>query len=124
MQEYKILNTTFILLILLLLSYSFFLNHLPSNIQIQSNCKGNPLCKSEGLSRAINSALHLDFKQAHIYNKNYKRVFSFFLIQLILRFIFLLAPKSYVEKYSLYYVDAFFSSIYLVATFYVFLVVW
>lgn len=62
-------------------------NHpIPSGYTILT---GKPT-KSTGLSRAFSAIMQLEFNKALRYNKESLKIFSFFIIQLFLRFIFTL----------------------------------
>lgn len=85
-DSYKKINMIFIAIIVLIFFYCFLLPYL--NLGIPSSCAGMPLsyCKSRGLTRAFSQILRLNFKEAIIYNSYSIKIFSFFLLQLIVRF--------------------------------------
>jgi len=121
MQEYKLINLIFIFLLSLLFAYSLFFKHIPSSAKIKSNCKGNIYCKSEGLTRAFNSALHGEFTDAEKFNSNYISILSFFSIQFILRILFFSIPTKYINQYKIISKDIIITIILFLSTFYVFL---
>ncbi len=87
MSDYRIINICFVVILFLGFLYCFFLKSVPAEIQIKSNCEGELYCKSVGLTRAFNSFLHLDFKQAKSYNPDFFYPFCFFFSQFFYRVI-------------------------------------
>ncbi|WP_433780716.1 DUF2752 domain-containing protein [Flavobacterium anhuiense] len=67
--------------------YCFFLPYL--NFGLRSYCEGLPLayCKSRGLTRAFSQILRFHFQEAIAYNPFSIKIFCFFFLQLIARFL-------------------------------------
>ncbi|URM39144.1 DUF2752 domain-containing protein [Flavobacterium anhuiense] len=67
--------------------YCFFLPYL--NFGLRSSCEGLPLayCKSRGLTRAFSQILRFHFQEAIAYNPFSIKIFCFFFLQLIARFL-------------------------------------
>lgn len=86
-DSYKRINMIFIIIIMFIFFYCYLSSFL--NFGIGSLCEGMPLsyCKSRGLTRAFSEILNLNFKEAIAYNPYSLKIFSFFLIQLIVRFL-------------------------------------
>ena len=86
-DAYKKINIIFIIIIVFIFFYCFLSSYLPFNIK--SSCEGMPLvyCKSRGLTRAFSQILKFNFQKALEYNIYCFKIFSFFIIQLIARFI-------------------------------------
>jgi hypothetical protein len=86
-DSYKKINMIFIIIIMFIFFYCYLSSFL--NFGIGSLCEGMPLsyCKSRGLTRAFSQILNLNFKEAVAYNPYSLKIFSFFLIQLIARFL-------------------------------------
>jgi hypothetical protein len=121
MSNYKIVNLIFTLLFILLIGYSFFYNSIPNFFHVKSVCAGNILCKSEGLTRAFNAALHGNYLDAIKFNLFYKNALYFILIQILLRLITTLLSSSILKKYKVIPVDIALSSLAFVFSFYNFL---
>lgn len=86
-DSYKRINMIFIIMIMFIFFYCYLSSFL--NFGIGSLCKGMPLsyCKSRGLTRAFSQILNLNFKEALAYNPYSLKIFSFFLIQLMVRLL-------------------------------------
>lgn len=86
-DSYKKINMIFIVIIMFIFFYCFTMPFL--NFGFHSTCEGMPLayCKSRGLTRAFAQILRLNFNEAIPYNPYSIKIFSFFLIQLVMRFI-------------------------------------
>lgn len=84
-DSYKKINTIFIVIIMFVFFYCFIVPFL--NFGFGSACEGMPLayCKSRGLTRAFAQIIKLNFNEAIVYNPYSLKIFSFFLIQLIIR---------------------------------------
>jgi len=121
MQEYRLINLIFIFLLILLFTYCFFLNSIPTNVAVKSNCKGSVYCKSEGLTRAFNSAVHGNFTDAKKYNPEYKSILLFFVTQLLLRILFFSLPYNRIKESTIIKLDILICIILFLSTFYVFL---
>lgn len=121
MNDYRTINLCFVVIFFLGALYCFFLNSVPESFQIQSYCISHPsLCKSIGLTRAFNEALHLNFKNALKLNPYYLQIFIFFGIQFMYRLISGLLIKVINKK--VIWADAILSGLYFIMTFYVFIV--
>jgi hypothetical protein len=86
-DSYKKINMIFIVIIMFIFFYCFTMPFL--NFGFNSTCEGMPLayCKSRGLTRAFAQILRLNFNEAILYNPYSIKIFSFFLIQLVMRFV-------------------------------------
>jgi hypothetical protein len=85
-DSYKKVNAIFMILIIAVFLYSYISRFL--NFGLRSSCETLPLvyCKSRGLTRAFSQILQFEFKEALLLNPYSLKIFSFFLVQLILRF--------------------------------------
>ncbi len=97
-EPYHILNICFAGIIILIFIYSGIFSVEKNNHPIKSACatvEGHP-CKSEGLSRSFSEIVRFRFESAKSYNEYGMKIFSFFLIQLLLRFTasFILYKKT------------------------------
>lgn len=87
-EPYHIINLSFAGIIMLIFIYSGIFSAEKNNHPIKSACshiEGHP-CKSEGLSRSFSEIVRFKFESAKSYNKYGLSVFSFFFLQLFLRF--------------------------------------
>lgn len=86
-DSYKKINIILIIIIMFVFFYCFFLPYL--GFGLNSACRGLPLmyCKSRGLTRAFSQILHLNFNHALACNVYSIKIFSFFFLQLIARFL-------------------------------------
>lgn len=86
-DSYKKINTIFIILIMFIFFYCLLLPYL--NFGFRSSCEGMPLsyCRSRGLTRAFSQILRFNLDEAIRFNPYSLKIFSFFLMQLILRFL-------------------------------------
>lgn len=112
MNDYKLINFIFILLLLFLFGYSFFFESIPDSFKVKSNCSNQILCKSRGLSRAFNKAFHGNFVAAKNFNSNYLNLFLFFTFQLFLRVILFSLSENFILKTKLVYIDITLSSLF------------
>lgn len=91
-QPYQIINLIFAGIFILVMIYSGFFsaekNNHPIDCQVYKNT--GKLCPTCGLSRSFSEIVRLDLDKAVIYNKYALKIFSFFFIELILRFSFFL----------------------------------
>ncbi len=120
-NEYFIINISFIIIIVFIFLYSLVFSN---NIHpIKSNCNDSVIsaCTSKGLSRAFSSILKLDFDKAVKYNKYSLYVFSFFFIQLILRIIFVVI-NYYNNKKTIVFFDIIISVILFIYCFLYFII--
>lgn len=87
-EPYHIINLSFAGIILLIFIYSGIFSAEKDNHPIKSACANieNHPCKSEGLSRSFSEIIRFKFESARSYNNSGIRIFSFFLIQLFMRF--------------------------------------
>lgn len=112
-HPYHIINLTFAGIFLLIFIYSGIFSAEKNNYPIKSACKtitGKP-CKSTGLSRSFSEIVRLNFHQAKKYNQYGIKIFSFFLIELLMRFfISFLIYKKPTQIKSIIFFDAFFSA--------------
>jgi len=86
-EPYHIINLCFAGIILLIFIYSGIFSANKNNYPIKSACEvitGKP-CVSSGLSRSFSEIVRLKFESAKEYNQYGLSVFTFFLIQFILR---------------------------------------
>lgn len=90
-------------------------------MQIKSACSGKIFCKSEGLTRAFNYALHANYIKAELLNPYYKNALLFFSVQFFIRITLIFLPFKIILKYKIKYIDIVFSIIFFVFCFYVFL---
>ncbi len=113
-HPYHIINLTFAGIFLLIFIYSGIFSAEKNNYPIKSACKritGKP-CKSTGLSRSFSEIVRFNFQRAQKYNKYAIKIFSFFLIELLLRFfISFLIDKRPTQIKSIIFFDALFSVI-------------
>jgi hypothetical protein len=86
-DSYKKINVILIFIIMFIFFYCFFLPYL--NFGLRSSCEGLPLayCKSRGLTRAFSQILRFHFQEAIAYNPFSIKIFCFFFLQLIVRFL-------------------------------------
>ncbi|AOC93408.1 hypothetical protein BB050_00252 [Flavobacterium anhuiense] len=86
-DSYKKINVILIFIIMFIFFYCFFLPYL--NFGLRSSCEGLPLayCKSRGLTRAFSQILRFHFQEAIAYNPFSIKIFCFFFLQLIARFL-------------------------------------
>lgn len=86
-DSYKKINVILIFIIMFIFFYCFFLPYL--NFGLHSSCEGLPLayCKSRGLTRAFSQILRFHFQEAIAYNPFSIKIFCFFFLQLIARFL-------------------------------------
>lgn len=86
-DSYKKINMIFIVLIMFIFFYCLLLPYL--NFGFRSSCEGMPLsyCRSRGLTRAFSQILRFNLDEAIQFNPYSLKIFSFFLMQLILRFL-------------------------------------
>ena len=86
-DSYKKINVILIFIIMFIFFYCFFLPYL--NFGLSSSCEGLPLayCKSRGLTRAFSQILRFHFQEAIAYNPFSIKIFCFFFLQLIARFL-------------------------------------
>jgi len=86
-DSYKKINVILIFIIMFIFFYCFFLPYL--NFGLRSSCEGLPLayCKSRGLTRAFSQILRFHFQKAIAYNPFSIKIFCFFFLQLIARFL-------------------------------------
>ncbi len=86
-SSYKKINVIFIVLIMFIFFYCLFLPLFPYNLR--SSCDDMPLvyCKSRGLTRAFNQIIQFKFDNALILNPYSVKIFLFFFIQLLTRFL-------------------------------------
>lgn len=86
-DSYKKINVILIFIIMFIFFYCFFLPYL--NFGLRSSCEGLPLayCKSRGLTRAFSRILRFHFQEAIAYNPFSIKIFCFFFLQLIARFL-------------------------------------
>ncbi|HAF30170.1 MAG TPA: hypothetical protein DCG75_14105 [Bacteroidales bacterium] len=87
-EPYHIINLSFAGIIMLIFIYSGIFCAEKDNHPIKSACAnidGHP-CKSEGLSRSFSEIVRFNLESAKSYNKYGLQIFSFFLIQLLMRF--------------------------------------
>ncbi|KIA98769.1 hypothetical protein OA93_07725 [Flavobacterium sp. KMS] len=101
--------------------FIFFYCYLSSflNLGVRSLCEGMPLsyCKSRGLTRAFSQILNFNLKGAIAYNPYSLKIFSFFLIQLIARFLINKILQFSNFKIVLIF-DVFFSIVFFIFSFY------
>jgi hypothetical protein len=86
-EPYHIINLCFAGIILLIFMYSGIFSADKNNYPIKSACeiiKAEP-CPSSGLSRSFSEIVRLEFESARSYNEHSLNIFTFFLIQLVLR---------------------------------------
>jgi hypothetical protein len=98
--------------------YTYFYKLLP--VSLPSNCEGLPIqfCKSRGLVRGFHAILNGNFHAAFFFNEFTFRIFSFFVVQLILRLFFIFLNSN---KKAFIISDAISSGSYFIFTFYVLL---
>ena len=87
-HPYHSINLSFAGIIFLIFLYSGIFSVEKNNHPIKSACEtiiGKP-CKSTGLSRAFSEIVRLRFESAKKYNPYSLKIFTFFLIQFLLRF--------------------------------------
>jgi len=112
-HPYQIINLTFAGIFLLIFIYSGIFSAEKNNHPIPSACEkftGEP-CKSTGLSRSFSEIVRFNFQRAQNYNQYGIKIFSFFLIEFLLRFIisFLIYKRSKQIKPIIFF-DAVFST--------------
>lgn len=86
-DSYKKINLIFIILIMFIFFYCLLMPFF--NFGFRSSCEGMPLsyCRSRGLTRAFSQILRFNFDEAVQFNPYSLKIFFFFLMQLILRFV-------------------------------------
>ncbi len=116
-DSYKKINMIFIAIIMFIFFYCFIVPYL--NFGFSSSCEGMPLayCKSRGLTRAFAQILRFNFDEAILYNPYSIKVFSFFLIQLIVRFLINKIVRLSNLK-TVLTTDIIFSSVFFIFSFY------
>ena len=96
-DSYRIINTVFILIIILIFIYSLVFSEegipypIPSGTIVTGN--GEQVI-STGLSRSFSSIMRFNFDRARHYNIYGLQIFTFFLVQLALRILMLLLPYN------------------------------
>lgn len=107
-KPYHIINLTFAGIILMIFIYSGIFSAEKNNYPIHSACANvnNHPCKSEGLSRSFSEIVRFRFESGKSYNRSGLRIFSFFLLQFFLRFIFsLILQYKIIAKQRIILVD-------------------
>ena len=120
MNDYRTINLCFVVILFFGLIYCFFLKEIPTDIQIKSNCYGEPFCKSVGLTRAFNAALNLNFEKAFKFNPYYFQTLIFFLVQ----FTYRIVATFFIKKIGIktIRIDTILTAIYFLFTFHVFVI--
>jgi Protein of unknown function (DUF2752) len=86
-KDYKILNTIFIGILILMFGYAFFFAYDSHSVAcVYVKTYGIP-CPTCGITRAFSEILHLRFKHAIQLNILSIYLFTFFFVQLLLRLI-------------------------------------
>jgi len=93
-NTYLIVNLTFIVIILFIITYSFFYPVWEGLNSFLPRLSSNREFISEGLTRSFSSIVRLDFEAANKFNPFGIRIFLFFIIQLIMRIGFLAIVKK------------------------------
>lgn len=116
-DSYKKINIIFILLIMFIFFYSLIFNFF--QFGLQSSCEGMPLvyCKSRGLTRAFNQIILLRFDNAIVLNPYSIKIFIFFFIQLLTRFLINIIISAKNLK-LITKIDIFFSTLFFLFCFY------
>jgi hypothetical protein len=107
-KVYISINLIFGGILLCIFLYAELFNSMGSNETIHcvhQSITGNP-CPTCGVSRGFSAIMHLDFKQANIYNPFVLRYFLFFLIQLVFRIlIIMLLTRETLSWQAIHWVD-------------------
>lgn len=113
-QPYLLLNIIFAGIIISIFIYSGIFSAQENNHPIKCphfELTGKP-CPSCGLSRSFSEIVRLEFESAQIYNSNGLKIFTFFIIQLVLRLLTtLLFVKNTIKQRTLIIIDSFVSII-------------
>ncbi|NJK93621.1 MAG: DUF2752 domain-containing protein [Bacteroidales bacterium] len=88
-KAYIAINSIFLVLIAGIFLYSYFLDHTAAHITCVHRQYLGIDCPSCGLSRSFSAIMHLDLTSVMKFNKYGYLVFLFFLLQAILRVLFL-----------------------------------
>ena len=106
-KNYKIINILFAGIFGIIFLYSGIFSAQKNNHPIPSACIVKP-CSSTGLSRGFSEIIRFNFESAKKYNKNAIPIFTFFLVQLILR-LFLVKILTNTNARALLFIDVFIS---------------
>ena len=117
-HPYIAVNAIFAVIVLLVLIYSSVFDRLPESYRIKSQCKSQVFedCKSLGLSRGFNLITKLEFQKAKQMNPYSMRLFLFFFIQFILRFVF---SAVYLKYKRVFVIDSILSGLLFLYSFWV-----
>jgi hypothetical protein len=124
-SPYRTINLVLLGFIFCIFVYSAIFSPDRGNYLIQSNQKffSNKKTLSTGLSRGFSSIIRLQFTKAQQYNSNSFRIFIFFLVQGIMRFLFILVweSSSMFYKQRIIVTDAVISTVMFIVFFWPFL---
>jgi hypothetical protein len=115
-QDYRIINFVFAGVIGLVFIYSSIFSAEDCNYPIHSACL-DANCASSGLSRAFSEIVRFNFESALNFNKHSLSVFSFFIIQLILRLLVNAFIKTKIKIREIVIIDIVFSITLFIITF-------
>jgi len=110
-DTYSIVNAIFIIVILLIITFSFFYPNYKGFSAFLQQPGGNREIISEGLTRSFSSIVRLDFETANRFNPFGIRIFLFFIIQLIMRISFsVIVKKEFIAVWIIAVADSLFST--------------
>lgn len=106
-DSYQIINLIFAAILFLIFIYAASFNP-GGDYPVSSQYKliTGKKTESTGLSRAFSEMVRLNFKKARAYNENSPEVFSFFLLQLLLRIVLFFSYSNAKHKKLMIRLDA------------------